>query len=139
MLCPNGFCRVQKLGCEKFMRSTYQIWVVIFTRYSPQLLVFPRPWSAFALKFTYVHLALQLGSIEAVNHFRTGSGVSRQCQSVYTSTKHQAEHDTAVPQAVKGSCFTGSAQQKKGLNLLSTKIIDFDKPLFQIRKTRATI
>jgi len=69
------------------MGSTCQTRVVIFTRYSPPLLVFPRPWPALALKFTHIHLTLQWGSIEAVNHLWACSGISGQCQSVYTSSE----------------------------------------------------
>ena len=46
------------MGYEKFMGSTYQIMVVISTRYSLQLLVFPRAWPALALQLAHIHLAL---------------------------------------------------------------------------------
>jgi hypothetical protein len=92
------------------MGSTYQIRVVIFTRYPPLLLVFPRSWPALALQLAHVHLALKWGSIEAVNHLRTSSGISCRRQSVYASAEHQAEHDAAVSQAVQGSCFTSRTE-----------------------------
>ena len=60
----------------------------------------PWTWPPLTLQFTHVHLALEWGSVEAVNHLGASSGVACQGQGVYSAAKHQSEHDAAVAKAI---------------------------------------
>jgi len=78
-----------------------------------KLSLFPGARSALALQFTNVHLTLKWGSVETINHFRAGSGIPCEGQSVNSSSEHQTEHDAAVTKARRAVTFHASAKLKQ--------------------------
>jgi hypothetical protein len=71
-LCPIGSCVSQNIGLRKNLGgvSTYQIRVVIFTRYPPPKRYSHGTWSALALQLANIHLALQRSSVRSDQSFQ---------------------------------------------------------------------